>query len=124
MRPVLNGSLFFASLRLDAAYVPLNASPIGRPVPDEVEIMAHYPPTTEFAEVGRESGWKDRSVAPDVGINAPTGVGIKVTGVGTRKKTEIDKSYRISLHPSVQSLEDQPTYLNWSVDSLLMLDAI
>lgn len=86
--------------------------------------MAHYPPDTEFAEVGRESGWKDRSVAPDVGVNAPMGVGVKVTGMGTRRKTEIDKSYRISLHPTVQSLEDQPTYLNWSEDLLLMLNAI
>lgn len=101
---------------LDAAHVPLNASPIGRgAAPDEVEIKAHYPPETEYAEVGRQSGWKDHSTAPEVGVSSPIGVGFKVAGMGVRKQTEIDKSHRVSLDPTIQSLENQPTYLNWSV---------
>ena len=102
-------------LCLDAAHVPLNASPIGRAVPNEVEIMAHYPPEEEFVKVGREVGWRELSIAPDIDVNSPVG-GIKLTGLGVRKQTEIDKCHMISLRPTIQLLENQPTYLNWLVD--------
>lgn len=99
-------------------------SPIGKgAAPDEVEIWDHYPPETEYVEVGRQAGTKARSAVPEFAINSPIGVGIKIGGMGTRRETEIDKSHKVSLDPTVQSLAGQPTYLNWLVHQYLRSNA-
>ena len=47
--------------------------------------MAHYPPEEEFVKVGREVGWRELSVAPDIDVNSPVG-GIKFAGLGSREQ--------------------------------------
>lgn len=110
------------------ALVPLFARPnpgeAGETVAEEgLNIATSHPNQGQWVEVSKQTGTREVSATPNVKVNA-VGVGLEIGGVGVNKHQDINKSYLISMHPSLETLEDQPSKLKWLVHSIQPIGSV
>lgn len=99
---------------LAKALVPLSAS---RSKQDDtaadINISTSYPSKAQWFEVKQQVGTKDIEAVPSVKLNI-LGNGVELSGVGWKKHSDDDHSYKISLDNTRTVLENHPTYLHWN----------
>lgn len=79
---------------------------------EQIDISGHFPSTAEWVEVAKQSGSRDVYATPSIGVNV-LGTGVDMSGVGVNRHMPEERSYKISLNPVQQVLDNHPTYLKW-----------
>lgn len=100
------------------AVVPLSAQQFNANIDDrkmeEINIAGWFPERTQWVEVSQRSGAKDVLGAPAVKVNV-LGTGVELSGLGVNKRYADTQSYKISLNPKEEALENLPKSLYWLV---------